>query len=337
LILHGTLREYRENGDKDAAYVEVAETLKAPRALARRRVLQLSREVPVDYLEKPMLLFCGVSGEDVKPYVGLPATPELVAYVKGLVAIDANDRPALLRYCFAFLDHPNEDVAVDALLEFSLTDDRQLARLAVVLPPARLRAWLRRPGLTAQQMHVYGLMLGYCGDRDDAAFLRRLVLPHLERGDPGIDGVLIGQALLDPGEGWAFLRKLAGDGKSAFVVRYATLRAARYIHDVRPEAASRRDLAGVLALLLEQPDIADLPVDCLRKWGWWDFAPRVLPLYGAAPFDNPVTRRAVLRYALRCPGAEARALVKAVRAKDPETFADVEEMLKSEMVQATSP
>jgi hypothetical protein len=177
---------------------------------------------------------------------------------------------------------------------------------------------------------LYARLLGHCGDRRDAAELRKLAQRQVTASAPGTDGTLIGYVLLEPREGWAYVRRLAADQSKDFTPRYAALRAARFFHSSCPGVVPQGKLVAVVEALLGQPDITDLAVDELRRWRCWDFTGRILPIYTAATFNNPINRRAVLRYALQCPYPEARAFVGAVRKKDAEMIKDTEEMLRLE-------
>jgi hypothetical protein len=85
-----------------------------------------------------------------------------------------------------------------------------------------------------------------------------------------------------------------------------------------------------VADVLAHPDMADFGIEDLRKWRRWEYADRVLGLFGKESHDAPVMRRAILRFALRCPGERAAALVRQQRRLDPTLVTDVEEILRLE-------
>jgi hypothetical protein len=146
----------------------------------------------------------------------------------------------------------------------------------------------------------------------------------------GVDGMVAGYIMLKPKEGWAYLRDLLKDPTKEFMARYAALRAARFFWEWRPDVVDKRTVVEAAALLLDQGDIADLAIEDLRKWKSWELADRVIGLYGEKSHDVPIIRRAILRYALSCPGPKAAAFVDGIRQKDPELVKDVEELLKLE-------
>jgi hypothetical protein len=143
-----------------------------------------------------------------------------------------------------------------------------------------------------------------------------------------VDRYCVGCTLLDPAMGWALVRKLA-EPANDFMVRYAALKAVRFLHTNRPGVVTKNDLVAVVGTFLDQDDIADLAVDQLRTWRCWDQTERVLAL-AEKKTAPPVVRRAVLRYAIRCPDKRCKAHVAKERAKDPEFVKDTEESLRLE-------
>jgi hypothetical protein len=173
-------------------------------------------------------------------------------------------------------------------------------------------------------------MLGHCGKDDHAKLLRQMLDDPQKRLTSGVDGILAGYTMLKPKEGWEYSRDVLKDPSKDFMFRYAALRAARFFWEFRPDIVDKNAVVDATALLLDQNDIADLAIEDLRKWKSWELLDRILPFYTAKTHDLPIMRRAILRYALQCPGPKAAAFVDGIRAKDPELVKDVEELLKLE-------
>jgi hypothetical protein len=175
-------------------------------------------------------------------------------------------------------------------------------------------------------------MLGHCGKPEHAAVLLALLEDPDKPATSGVDGILAGYVMLKPGEGWKYVRSILADPKKEFMLRYASLRAARFFWDSRPDVVGRKDILGAVSQLLEQKDIADLAVEDLRKWGQWQLADKVLALRSTPAFDEAIVRRAVLRFALSCEekNATAKAYVDEQRKKDAQGVNDAAELLKLE-------
>jgi hypothetical protein len=153
---------------------------------------------------------------------------------------------------------------------------------------------------------------------------------QLTRSNPSLNlhYALIGYALLDPIAGWNHVRDLARNSDSEFIVRYGCLRAARYFYQTHRGVVSSSDSLGLVASLLEQADICDLPIEDLRRWKRWEYVGRVLALDRGGDFAHPIIARAIVRFALQCPDKQAAAYVAAEREKDPARVMEIEEVLK---------
>jgi len=138
-------------------------------------------------------------------------------------------------------------------------------------------------------------------------------------------------AMLKPKEGWSYITGVLQNKKEDFMVRYAALRAVRFLHDYRTDLATKGQLVTGLCILLEQDDIADLAIEDLRKWECCDQADKVLAVVKTTAYKQPIVRRAILRYCLQCPGnAAAQAYVAERRKADPKAVEEAEELLKLE-------
>jgi hypothetical protein len=334
-VLYGTLKEQQEATNSTGFVID--EILKSDPTVEGRRALRLPSFIPIKDPEHPphFLVFCDCYKGEIDPFRGVPVTPAAVGYVKGLLALDGKDRQRLLRYCFDFLDHADKAVAEDAFLEFLKSPDADIGQVGARLPAAKLRAWLRDPKTPLPRLRLYGFLLGNCGGDDDAVLLRELAA-RLAKDEPNsqIDAILTGATLLAPKEGWALVRRLAGDPSRPVQVRYAALRAARFFHNTRPDFLAKEEMLAVPAALLAQPDMADLPIDYFRQWRCWEFTKQILPLY-AAPSSAAIVRRTVLRYALQCPEPLAKDFVVRVRKADPQLVKDMEELLQQEAAPGT--
>ena len=55
-----------------------------------------------------------------------------------------------------------------------------------------------------------------------------------------MDGVLAGYMMIKPKEGWEYTKSMMKDPNKEFLMRYAGLRATRFLHDFRPDLVTRR-------------------------------------------------------------------------------------------------
>jgi hypothetical protein len=332
VILLGAVCQAREDGrGGGTTEFHVEHVFKSDPVLGGQKVVHLPILIEPDDGPRQFLLFADVARDKLDVFAGLPATPALVDHFRRVLALDGRDPAGVLRYYFDHLQDADETVALDAHREFLRADDGDIIRGAKAFSPRKLRGWLADPKASPQRLHLYGLLLGHCGDARDAALLGRLAR-KLTTDEPSsaADGVLTGYTLVDPRGGWALVRQLLGDESRHFAVRYMAFRTARYLHKARPDHIPAKDIIEAMALLLDQKDIADLTIDEFRCRHCWETADHVLALYGRPGYGQPFMRRSILRYALQCPGPKAAAFVAGLRQKDPRVVADVEELLRLE-------
>jgi hypothetical protein len=280
-------------------------------------------------------VFANPSAAGFDPYRGVPVPPGSVLpdYLKGAIAVREKDTTSRLRYFFDYLDNADPDIAQDAMMEFGNTDYKDVRTLAVSLPADRVLKWLQNPGTPASRYGLYGLFLGHCGKPADAPTVRALLDDPKVARSSGIDGLMAAYVMLDPAAGWAYLNGLVTDGKQDFSVHYAALRTLRFFWEYRPDVLPPEKVLDAVKALVAHKDLADLPMDDLRKWGRWELTDYVL---GFAKQDShagvPIIKRAILKFALSAPkdNAAAKAYVDEVRKADPDRVRYVEQLLADE-------
>jgi hypothetical protein len=333
LVLFGTLVNPRLNPTTNEGSTElrIESVIRHDPFLGDRKVIEIPRYVPAGPKGPPLyVLFCDVYKGKLDPYRGVEVrSSAIVAYLKGALALDPKDRLKALPYFFDYLDHGDPAIAADAFLEFAKSTNNEVGQIAARLSADKLRRLVQDPQTPPERLGLYAFLLGACGGDADAALLHGLVLNPTERTRGALGGFLCGYIELRPNDGWVLAMKLLRDEQRPFTERLAVVGTLRFFHGWKPDRC-RRDVLRGLEVLLGQGDIADLAVEDLRKWQYWDLTPQVLALYGKKSHDAPMMRRAIVRYALSCPRAEAARLVTAVRQQDPEMVKEIEESLQFE-------
>jgi hypothetical protein len=317
-----------EGGSTDLVVLAM---LKAHPAVEERAVVTLPRLLPIpDPKDPPLYLVFGAAANgNLDFFHGEAGTTDLADYARRVLALDPKDAVRRLRFCFDHLEHADAAIAADAFRELTRAPDASLRLAAPTFAPDDPRRWLRTEGTPAVRLNLYATLLGHCGTRGDAALLRQVADKLLKQEEaPLLDGLLRGYTLLDPQASGAWLGELMKEKE--FMVRYAVLKTVRYFHATRPDVLPEAERFRLMRLALDQPDLADLPVEDLRKWKCWALTDEVLSLPSKPAFQVPIVRRSVLRYALQCPDPAAAKYVAEVRTADPERLKFVEDMLKEE-------
>src|SRR5262245_32070848 len=330
-VVVGTLSNPRLVGDQGYTDLNIEHVLKDDPALGGKKSITLPRWTPVDPKRPPrVLVFFDVYDGKLDPFRGVTLRGLAAAeYLRGGLELDDRDRVASLLYYFRHLDSPDPDVAADAFLEFAKASDREIGAVGPKLDPAKVRKLLADPKTPPDRLGVFAFLLGACGTKADAETLVALVTKTEERTSAALGGAMGGLIEMRPEDGWKRAVAMLDDPKRPYQDKLAVLGTLRFFHGYKPAQYRRPILAGMSAVV-SRGDMADMAIEDLRRWKWWDLTRHVLAQYKQPTHAAPLVKNAILRYALTCPDADAAAFVKTVRASDPMLVRDVEESLEFE-------
>lgn len=338
LIVFGTLmnakRDPNEFG-KGTTDLQLDLIVKDHEFLKGKKVITLPRYVPPDPKNpRKFLVFCEIYKGELDPYRGeaVSADSKIAEYLKGAIAVRNKDAHTKLKYFFQYLDSAEQDISQDAYAEFAIADYKDVSAVAAKLPPETFVKWLKDPNTPPSRFGLYGYMLGLCGNaKEHAPLLREMLEDPKRKYSSGLDGMLYGYVLLDPKAGWKYLVSLIGDESSEFLTRYAVLRTLRVVWENKTDTIKPEAIMDAMQMLLTQGDIADLPIEDLRRWTRWEMTDKVLELYGQKSHNIPIVKRSIIRFALCVPNnPKAAEFIKQRRAEDPERVKDIENLLELE-------
>ena len=236
-----------------------------------------------------------------------------------------------LRYFAPFLEHADPLVAQDAYLEFGHAAFDEVARVAEILPLARMRDWLVDPKVPQDRKGFYGLALGLGGDaqarRENAEFLRQLILAPQDDFRAGFDGILGGYLLLSGTGGLELIERRYLDNPRAADgdMRHA-MTALRFYREYGHGIPAAR-LAAALRGLVKRSEFAAAAITDLARWKDWDSLDTISGLYGQGAYAQPAIARAIVGYLLVCPGPKAAEALARLRKQDPRGIAEAERVL----------
>ena len=343
-IIYGALTNpQRDPADptRGTTDLTVEMVIKPHDSIKGRKVVTIPRPIPIDPNAKvKYLVFFNFNPLDGKldAYRGeqFTADSKLPEYLKGAIDVRTKDVATRLQYFFQYLEDRDPVISTDAYNEFAVVDYPDVKAVAAKLNPATLLTWLRDPNTRPYRYGLYGLMLGHCGKAEDAKALRAVLDDPNRAFSSGLDGLVMGYVLLDPKAGWDYLIGMVKDPKTEFPVRYAGLKTVRFFWEFRPDVIPRSKALEAMRLLMDQPDLADLPIEDLRKWQVWEVTPTVLG-YAQKESHNttPIVTRAILKFALAASKADpknaaAAEYVAAARAKDPKKVEFLEDIIRDE-------
>jgi hypothetical protein len=337
-VVIGTLSNPRLVGDNGYTDLNVDQVVKDDPALGKQKTLTLPRWTPVDPKKPPrVMVFFDVYEGKLDPFRGVTLRGTVTAeYVRGGLALDDRDRVATLLYYFRHLDSTDPDVAADAFLEFAKATDQEIGAVGPKLDPVKLRKLLADTKTPPERLGVFAFLLGSCGTKADADTLAAMVDKGDERAAGALGGVLGGLIEMRPEVGWKRTVALIEDPKRPYQDKLAALGTLRFFHAYQPEQYRKAILAG-MAAVVARGDMADMAIEDLRRWKWWDLTKHVVAQYNQPTHAAPLVKNAILRYALTCPDETAAAFIKTVTASEPALLREVQESLEFERPASTKP
>jgi hypothetical protein len=330
-VLFGTLKNPQLGSDPRTGTTEfhVTGALKPHAVVEKRAMIVLPKYLPTA---------AGSTGEAVVFFAdrnGQPdalrtqtSNPALNTYLNGLAKLDPLDVTARLKYAFDHLDAADETVSGDAFLEFAKAGDADVLKAKAAYDPAKLRTMLRNPILPGSRLGVFAMLLGLCGERNDAALINDQIRGKLtERTIAALGGILTGIVLLDADAGWKAVGQFLTESQHNYAVRLSAFSTVRYLQ-VNRTKESKAPILAIYRELLDDRDLADQAIEDLRRWKWWDHTATILNLTDKPDFQAKLMRNAILRYALSCPEATAVDYVAAMRSKDAAWVKSIEERMR---------
>ena len=337
LVLFGTLKNAKllSNGDglQGTTVIDVEDVIKDHPARAGKNSITLPRYVPPSKeFQYKYLVLCDVFKNKIDPYRGVAFLPEskVGIYLKSAIQSKESSASNRLKFFFDWIDSPDPEIGNDAYKEFGNADYKDFKEMASSLPAKKVAEWLKDKATPGFRLGLYASMLGHCGTKNDASILQGLLDDKEKRLSSSIDGVLAAWVMLDQDSGWNRINQLLRSPKEEFMLRFAALKAARFIHDYRPDLISNQKIINAYTHLFNQGDIADLAIEDLRKWKAWDQSDAIFAIRKNDAGKVAIVRRSILRFALKCPGDVAKAYVSAARTDDKQGVDDAEELLKLE-------
>ncbi|WP_459557980.1 hypothetical protein [Lacunimicrobium album] len=234
----------------------------------------------------------------------LPITEAAIGYLDKLPPADANpiDR---LEYFLNNLEAADPVVADDAYAEFAIAPYEQVVALAPRMKPEQLRGYINDKKTPVTRLGFYGLLMGLCGDKDDAKMMEERIRQTGEGFRIGIDGIMAGYLLLAGNEGLQVLadskikQPPAGQPDVPFSEIYAAMQALRFAWDfASPDQIDKTKLKETMRLFLDRPDMADLVINDLARWKDWGVADRLFAMFGQEDYDLPAVKKAIVAYFL---------------------------------------
>jgi len=203
-----------------------------------------------------------------------------------------------LKYFLKYLETEDKMISDDAFGEFANAAYADVAKLSKELPRENLRKWLTSKDVSPGRLGLYGMMLGLCGNADDAKLMEAKILEQSDDFRLGVDGIMGGYLLLTGDKGLALLEKQKlTNPKAPFSETYAAMQALRFMWQYGDGRISVARLRQSMRLLLDRPELADLVIADLSRMKDWSVQDQLMQMYDEETII-PSVKRAIVRYML---------------------------------------
>lgn len=206
-----------------------------------------------------------------------------------------------LAYFLKFLEFSDQLVSNDAYGEFANAPYEDIVKIRDKMDRVKIAKWINDKDASPTRLGLYGLLLGLCGNDDDAKMMETKIKESSGGFRLGIDGLISGYLLLKGEKGLDEIdRCKLKDQKVEFSETYAAMQALRFMWTFGNGRISKERLRKSMRELLDRPNLADLVVADLARWEDWSVQDRLMTLYmeGEGDYALPSVKRAIVRYLL---------------------------------------
>ncbi len=203
-----------------------------------------------------------------------------------------------LIYFLKFLETDDKMISDDAFGEFANAAYADVSKIKQELPRDKLRKWLTTKDVSPGRLGLYGMMLGLCGNNEDAKLMEAKISEQTDDFRLGVDGIMGGYLLLTGDQGLELIEKQKLMNKSApFSETYAAMQALRFMWQYGDGRISVDRLRQSMRLLLDRPELADLVIADLSRMKDWSVQDKLMAMYDEET-NIPSVKRAIVRYML---------------------------------------
>ena len=242
----------------------------------------------------------------------------------------SDNRVLRLRFFVEYLNDENSLIADDAFNELSQATYQDLTAIRMSISREHLWEWILDPNTPTHRLRLYYTMLGLCAIDSDADELEDLITSDDRQLKRGLDSLVAcylkikGKAGLDVIDEFLIRNK-----KTTQTELFAVVGALRF-HGTDVSVIPKERLLQSARLFLDRPDIADVMIVDLARWGDWSIADKLLGLYQSEKDEHRFLRMPIAAYFLSFPISKSRPYLKKLKIKDLEAFERAESWLNWE-------
>ncbi len=287
------------------------------------KLIHPEQTVRVNYFGKAkpdqQFLLMGVDPPDLLWSSPLPVSATAIDYIHSLTKLP-KERLERIAFFLPYLEHPESMLARDAYDEFAKTPYADLKGLKSQFDHAKLLEWIQNTSLPPDRRRMYLVMLGICGDPNDAELLERLLRSDDENQRGGLGAMIACYLTMRGASGLSLVDELfLNNKKSQYADTYAAIMALRF-HGTEGGVIDKERVLQSMRLILDRPELADLVIPDLARWEDWTQIDKLSELFKSADEKSSWVRVPVINYLRACPLPAAETRLDELKEIDPAAF-----------------
>jgi hypothetical protein len=229
---------------------------------------------------------------------------------------------ARLAFFQQYLEDSDALLSRDAYEEFARAPYTLVKELQPQLNHDQLVAWIQDPQVTASHRRLYFTLLGVCDDKRDLPMLEERLRSTDAQAKSALDALIACYLTLRGPEGLPlieelFLARRGSNSGDNYADVYAAIMALRF-HGAEGNVIPRQRVLQAFALVLDQPQMADLIIPDLARWQDWSQLDRLVALFKSADPKTTYARLPIINYVRACPLPAAQRALEEFKKIDPE-------------------
>jgi hypothetical protein len=304
----------------DRAEIDGMASFKIDKVLVGDALIKVNQSIQATYFgpgkSTKRFLLMGVDPKDLVWSSPLPITPEAEKYIEGLRSLP-EDPIQRLAFYQNYFEHPDSLLARDCYDEFALAPYADVLQLKDQMNRKQLLAWVQDTSKAPDRKRLYYTMLGICGLPEDADLFERLIRSSNPDDRGGLDALIAAFLTIRGDKGLSLVEeKFFKDTKTQYADIYSAVMALRF-HGTEGGVLKKEGITKAMHQLLERPDLADLVIPDLARWGDWSQVDKLTKLFEEATDENLWVRVPVVNYLRACPLPEAKEKLTHLEKIDP--------------------
>ncbi len=270
-----------------------------------------------------------------------PVSPTAIRYIRNAPgrSLSASER---LPYFIGFLEDPDPLLSIDAWSEFAHSTYDDVKSVHNALPRDKLRQWIADPEMSPERLGLYGMMLGLCGNADDAEFLKSQIgieAPSADKNSAtfryGTEGLMGGYLLLTGEDGVTFLEQSRLKADVPIDSSHAAMQAIQFVWSYESQLIPQHQLKCAMRRMLSSDALRIITITNLARWNDWECWPELDRLFKNEATSDHATQKAIVLFAQECSKATNAAGSALIEAEAASKFLAEAEQQHPELFRST--